>query len=158
MLTYLLMAVLPNLCATRAITMCRSRMSEVKSFQREVSMKLSTLIENVSFSTYRPQSAVLPLYQIWEHFPKCCKFEIWLDKWIFLCKWLSKSFRNLCQKCNAGDRLQVSVPWLKKGWEALTFGLGLSFWNSLLQRLHTGTFDFLTVLRCTCLNLFDSHS
>jgi len=32
-----------------------------------------------------------------------------------------KSFRNLCQKCvPAGDWFQVSVPWLKKGWEALT--------------------------------------
>jgi len=33
----------------------RGRMSEDKSFQWEVSMKLSTLNENVSFSTCRPQ-------------------------------------------------------------------------------------------------------
>src|SRR6218665_871351 len=83
--------VLPNLsaaahkCAAKAVTVCCGRMSEDKSFQREVSLKLSTLIESISF-LHIIHSTLLPLYQIREHFPKCCKFEIWLDKWIFFCK------------------------------------------------------------------------
>ena len=47
--------VLPNLCAAahkcavRAVEVCRGRMSEIKSFGWEVSMKLSTVIENFDF-------------------------------------------------------------------------------------------------------------
>src|SRR6218665_2104923 len=61
--------VLPNLCAAghrcavRAVTVYRGRMSEVKSFQREVSMKLLTLIESLSF-LHIGRGTLLPLYQI----------------------------------------------------------------------------------------------
>ena len=61
-------AVLPNLCAVahlcaaahkcaaRAVEVCRGRISEMKSFQWEVSVKFSTVIENIwlNTSTARP--------------------------------------------------------------------------------------------------------
>jgi len=52
------MAVLPNLCAAvhkcaaRAVEVCRGRMTEIKSNQWEVSMKFSTVIENVWFPNF----------------------------------------------------------------------------------------------------------
>ena len=49
------MPVLPNLfapahkCAARAVEMCRGRMSEIKSFQWEVSLTFSTIVETSNF-------------------------------------------------------------------------------------------------------------
>jgi len=60
-------AVLPNLCAAahkcaaRAVEVIRGRMSEIKSFQWQVSMKFSTLIENVWFPKFS-RGTLLPLH------------------------------------------------------------------------------------------------
>src|SRR6218665_2407976 len=60
-------AVLPNLCAAahkcaaRAVKVCRGRMSEIKSFQWEVSLKFSTVIENVQFPKFS-HGTLLPLH------------------------------------------------------------------------------------------------
>jgi len=60
-------AVLPNLCAAahkcvaRAVEVCRDRMSEIKSFQWEVSLKFSTVIGNVQFPTFS-HDTLLPLH------------------------------------------------------------------------------------------------
>ena len=45
-------AVLPNLCAARAVEVCRGRMLEIKSFNWEVSMKFSIVIENIWFCKF----------------------------------------------------------------------------------------------------------
>src|SRR6218665_877183 len=61
-------AVLPNLCAAahkcaaRAVEVCRCRMSEIKSFQWEVSLKFSTVIENVQFAKFS-HGTLLPLHR-----------------------------------------------------------------------------------------------
>ena len=58
---------LPNLCATahkcpaRAVEVFRGRMSEIKSFQWEVSLKFSTVIENVQFPKFS-HGTLLPLH------------------------------------------------------------------------------------------------
>jgi len=53
-------------CAARAVEVCRARISEIKSFQWEVSLKFSTLIENVQFAKFR-HGTLLPLHHniIW---------------------------------------------------------------------------------------------
>jgi len=59
--------VLPNLCATaqkcaaRAVEMCRGRMSEINSFQLEVSMMFPTLFANVWFPKFS-HGTLLPLH------------------------------------------------------------------------------------------------
>src|SRR6218665_3981324 len=63
-------AVLPNLCAAahrpkcaaRAVEVCRGRMSEI-SFQWEVSLKFSTVIENVQFPKFS-HGTILPLHEL----------------------------------------------------------------------------------------------
>src|SRR6218665_1289104 len=63
----LVRAVLPNLCASahkcaaRAVEVFRGRMSEIKSFQWEVSLKFSTVIENVQFPKFS-HGTLLPLH------------------------------------------------------------------------------------------------
>jgi len=63
----LIKAVLPNLCAAahkcaaKAVEVCRGRISEIKSFQWEVSLKFSTVIENVQFAKFS-HGTLLPLH------------------------------------------------------------------------------------------------
>jgi len=49
-----------QLCA-RAVEMCRDRMLEIKSFQLEVSLKFSTVVENVRFPKFS-HGTLLPLH------------------------------------------------------------------------------------------------
>src|SRR6218665_1130161 len=68
----LIKAVLPNLCAAahkcaaRAVEVCRGRISEIKSFQWEVSLKFSTVIDNVQFAKFS-HATLIPLHHniIW---------------------------------------------------------------------------------------------